>query len=111
MLKPYELPLLPISFDAETELSFYKLVVEGSTKIESLKQKLKYSPINESFLQLVALRESVQSTKIEGSQVTFSDMLEDQVTEESDWKKIEVRNYWRAIELGTERVKNGYPLT
>ncbi len=111
MLKPYDLPLLPISFDAETELGFYKLAVDASIEIERLKQKLNYSPMSESFLQLVALSESVQSTKIEGSQVTFSDMLEDQVSEESDWEKIEVRNYSRAIKLGTERIKNGYPLT
>lgn len=49
MLKPYDLPLLPISIDAETELGFYKLVVDSSIEIERLKQKLKYSPVNESF--------------------------------------------------------------
>lgn len=111
MLKPYDLPFLPISFDTETELAFYKFVVEASIEIERLKQKLYYSPVNESFMQLVALRESVQSTKIEGSQVTFNDMLEDQVSEEDHWEKIEVRNYQRAIELGAERIQNGYPLT
>lgn len=35
--------------------------------------------MNLFFLQLVALSESVQSTKIEGLQVAFSDMLEGQV--------------------------------
>lgn len=111
MLKPYNLPELPISFSTEMELSFYKLVVEASTQLEKLKQKLRYSPVNESFLQLLALKESVQSTKIEGSQVTFGEMLEDQLTEEEDWEKIEVINYQKAIRLGTERIKQGYPLT
>lgn len=111
MLKPYDLPFLPISFDAETELAFYKLVVEASVVAERLMQKLNYSPVNQSFMRLVTLRESVQSTKIEGSQVTFNDMLEDQIAEEDEWEKIEVRNYYHAIELGAERIKNGYPLT
>lgn len=38
-------------------------------------------------------------------------MLEDQVSETTNWEEIEVRNYQKKIELGTERIKNGYPLT
>src|SRR5690625_670122 len=111
MLKPYDLPLLPIQFDTEVELSFYKLVVEASTRLEKLKQKLRYSPVNESFIQLIALKESVQSTKIEGSQVTFNEMLEDQLSDGKDWEKTEVNNYLNALKLGTERIEQGYPIT
>jgi len=111
MLKPYDLPLLPIQFPTKDELLFYKLVVEASTQLEKLKQKLRYSPVNDSFLQLIALNESVQSTKIEGSQVTFSEMLEDQLVDEKDWNKVEVNNYRKALRVGTERIEQGYPLT
>ncbi|MFD1637321.1 hypothetical protein [Evansella tamaricis] len=43
MKKPYNLPFLPISFEAETELLFYKKVVEATAELEKLKQKLHYS--------------------------------------------------------------------
>lgn len=97
MKKPYNLPLLPISFDSETELAFYKKVVEASSKLERLKQKLRYSLVNESFLQLLTLHEAVQSTRIEGIQITFRQMLEDKIDQKEDWKKIEVRNYQSAL--------------
>ncbi|WP_084034612.1 Fic family protein [Anaerobacillus alkalilacustris] len=111
MKKPYNLPLLPITFDAETELAFYKKVVEASAELEKLKQKLRYSLVNESFIQLLTLHESVQSTRIEGTQVTFSEMLEDKIDQQEDWEKVEVRNYQSALKLGVEAIQTGYPLT
>lgn len=111
MKQPYELPLLPISFSPETELAFYKKVVQATSKLEKLKQKIRYSPVSESFMQLLTLQESVQSTRIEGTQITFSDMLEDDVEESSDWEKIEVRNYRKALHIGVEAIRNGYPLS
>lgn len=110
MKKPYNLPLLPITFDAKTELKFYRKVVTASSMLEKLKEKLHYSLVNTSFLELLTLFESVQSTRIEGTQVTFSDMLEDQLENSSDWKKTEVRNYQVALQMGIEEIKIGYPL-
>lgn len=111
MKKPYNLPLLPITFDPETELAFYKKVVQASAKLERLKQKLRYSLVNESFIQLLTLHESVQSTRIEGTQVTFSEMLEDLIDQQQDWEKVEVRNYQNALKIGVETIRAGYPLT
>ncbi|WP_166805888.1 Fic family protein [Jeotgalibacillus sp. R-1-5s-1] len=111
MKKSYALPLLPIHFDPATELGFYKLVVEASSKLERLKQKLRYSLVNDSFIQLLTLHESVQSTRIEGTQVTFSEMLEDTIDESTDWERTEVRNYQRALHLGVTTIQTGYPIT
>ncbi|MBB5172471.1 Fic family protein [Texcoconibacillus texcoconensis] len=111
MKNPYHLPMLPVTFDTETELEFYKEVVDATAKLEKLKQKIRYSPVNESFLQLLTLHESVQSTRIEGTQVTFSEMLEDSIDERDDWERIEVRNYQKALRVGVESIQHGYPLT
>lgn len=111
MKKPYNLPFLPLTFDSETELFFYKKVVVASTKLEKLKEKLRYSVVNQSFLELMTLMESVQSTRIEGTQVTFHDMLEDELEHRDDWEKIEVRNYQKALSIGIEAIQTGYPLT
>lgn len=110
MKKPYDLPLLPITFDAQTELEFYKKVVTASSMLEKLKEKLHYSLVNTSFMELLTLLESVQSTRIEGTQVTFSDMLEDQLENSDDWEKTEVRNYQNALQIGIEATHIGYPL-
>ncbi|WP_298824734.1 Fic family protein [uncultured Planococcus sp.] len=111
MKQPYTLPYLPIEFDSETELFFYKKVVTASAKLEKLKEKLRYSVVNQSFLELITLMESVQSTRIEGTQVTFHDMLEDQLDHQDDWEKTEVRNYQEALAIGIEAVQAGYPLS
>ncbi|WP_438314564.1 Fic family protein [Sporosarcina sp. FA9] len=110
MKRPYDLPLLPITFDAKTELEFYRKVVTASSMLEKLKEKLHYSLVNTSFLELLTLLESVQSTRIEGTQVTFSDMLEDQLESSHDWKRTEVRNYQVALQMGIEEISIGYPL-
>lgn len=111
MKAPYTLPLLPITFDTETELLFYKKVVVASSKLEKLKEKLRYSVVNRSFLELITLLESVQSTRIEGTQVTFHDMLENQLDHQKDWEKIEVLNYQEALAIGIEAIQTGYPLS
>lgn len=111
MKTPYSLPLLPISFLPETELKLYKKVVDANSKLERLKEKLSYSMVNKSFLELLTLLESVESTRIEGTQVTFSDMLEDKLAESEDWQKVEVRNYQEALHVGIEEIQNGYPLS
>ena len=85
--------------------------MEASAKLEKLKQKLRYSLVNESFIQLLTLQESVQSTRIEGTQVTFSEMLEDKIDKRQDWETVEVRNYQSALKMGVETIQTGYPLT
>nr|WP_246596287.1 Fic family protein [Bacillus alkalicola] len=90
---------------------FYKKVVEATAELEKLKQKLHNSLVKESFISLLTLHESVQSTRIEGTQVTFSEMLEDKVEQKLEWEKIEVRNYQSALSMGVETIKTGYPLT
>lgn len=111
MKNPYTLPLLPVSFSPETELRLYKKVVNANSKLERLKEKLSYSMVNKSFLELLTLFESVESTRIEGTQVTFSDMLEDKLAVSEDWQKVEVRNYQEALQIGIEEIQNGYPIS
>ncbi|QKS72525.1 Fic family protein [Paenalkalicoccus suaedae] len=111
MKQPHKLPMLPLTFDSETELLFYKKVVHATAEIEKLKQKLHYSLVNESFIQLMTLQESVQSTRIEGTQVTFSEMLEDKVEQSMNSERVEVRNYQAALEMGVDLVSAGNPIT
>ncbi|TDQ34604.1 Fic family protein [Aureibacillus halotolerans] len=111
MNKSNRLPFLPLEWTTETELALYKKVVTAISEMEKLKQKVRYSLVNESFIQLLTLQESVQSTRIEGTQVTFSEMLEDHVDQKEGFERVEVRNYQAALSYGMEVVTAGYPIT
>lgn len=110
MKKPYALPLLPIVFDEKTELAFYKKIVIASSKLEKFRVRHHYSLVNTSFMELLTIFESVQSTRIEGTQVTFMDMLEGELEEKQGWEETEVRNYRKALHQGIEEIRIGYPL-
>ena len=52
MLKPYDLPMLPISFDPETELHFYKKTVEANVNLEALKSTSNDPALRFSFTKI-----------------------------------------------------------
>ncbi len=52
-----------------------------------------------------------KSTRIEGIQVTFSDMVEEKNDKNPRWEIIEVSNYQKALEDGFERIRIGYPIS
>ena len=82
-----------------------------SGEIGRLDEKYKSSMLQSGFINLLALNESVQSTRIEGTQVTFTDMIEQSNKTDKNSNYIEVMNYQKALLVGEERIKNGYPIT
>ncbi|WP_258377537.1 Fic family protein [Paenibacillus illinoisensis] len=92
-----------------TEL-FVKLAPVSSV-ISRLDEKFKYSIVGSHLINTLALKESVQSTRIEGTQVTFTDMVNESHKSEQKQEHIEVLNYRKALYIGQERIKNGYPIT
>src|SRR5690625_6840177 len=82
-----------------------------SSKISRLYEKLRHSIVRSDLVNNLALKESVQSTKIEGTQVTFTDMVHEKHTLKQKAEHIEVLNYRKALAAGQERIQNGYPLT
>lgn len=75
-------------------------------KIGKLDTVLKKSLVNKSILSLLTLNESVQSTRIEGTQVTFYEIMENKSKKNKSWQQIEVFNYHKAINHGNELIKN-----
>ncbi|MDR7002129.1 Fic family protein [Neobacillus niacini] len=82
-----------------------------NNKIGRLEEKFNHSIVSQALVQILSLSESVESTRIEGTQVTFTDMVEEQNEKNPRWEIIEVRNYQQALIEGYERIKNGYPIS
>lgn len=104
MLKPFEPQFLPISLANEDIIHLYKLATETRVKIERFNLLLERSPVSEAALMFFSLNESIESTKIEGTQATFSDIMEAEITGRTNNDIQEVNNYFDAINHGKERL-------
>lgn len=101
MKKPY----IPFKLPNYELIDINKLinkVIKANTDIAVYNEKLKSSKIRpELLLSLLSLREAIESTKIEGTQVTMDDMLEYRAEEKDSSSDIrEVLNYYNALEQG-----------
>ncbi|HBL06359.1 MAG TPA: Fic family protein [Clostridium sp.] len=111
MKKPY----VPFMLPNDNLIDLNKLinkVVKANTDIAIYNEKLKSSKIRpELLLDLLSLREAIESTKIEGTQVTMDEMLEYRAEEKKATSDItEVMNYYRALEIG-ENLLKGLPIS
>lgn len=106
-----ELMKLPIGVKTEEALKIMESLSQVNNKIGRLEEKFNHSVVSEALVQILSLSESVESTRIEGTQVTFTDMVEEQNDKNQRWEIKEVSNYQRALHEGYERMRMGYPLT
>jgi len=107
--KPYELPI----DEQINPMEFYNELINASTNVGKYQVMLKKTKINEYFLITpFSLQEAVQSSKIEGTQVTLDDeVLEfdiDKNKKNNDAQ--EVLNYYNALNYG-ENALERYPIS
>jgi Fic family protein len=106
--KPFELPIE----EQINPMEFYNELINASTNVGKYQVMLKKSKVNEYFLITpFSLQEAVQSSKIEGTQVTFDEVLEfdiDKNKKNNDAQ--EVLNYYDALNYG-ERALEKYPIS
>ena len=102
---------LPVSIKQADAYELLMKLAEVASKIGRLDEKFKRSILRSDFINMLALKESVQSTRIEGTQVTFTDMVEQIHKTKPKWEHVEVNNYQQALISGHERIQNGYPIT
>lgn len=102
---------LPISLTTDAALKIFTILPNISNKLGRLEEKFKYSIVSDGLIQILSLSESVESTRIEGTQVTFSDMVEEKNDKHPRREIQEVSNYQKALILGYERIQNGYPIS
>ncbi|MFS0873194.1 Fic family protein [Paenibacillus xylanilyticus] len=102
---------LPTSIRMEQAAELFMKLAPVSSAISRLDEKFKHSIVRSDLINTLALKESVQSTRIEGTQVTFTDMVNESHKSELKQEHIKVLNYRKALYIGQERIKNGYPIT
>lgn len=103
---------LPVKIKNEDYIEILKLSNNISMKLGKLDSALKSSVISKNLIQLVAYNESVQSIKIEGTQVTFHEILEVRDNKKVNAQQQEVLNYKLAIDYGCDEIiKNKRPIT
>lgn len=105
MKKPFTPKYLPFENENEIKLNTSDKLIEARLKIKEFDILLEKSPVGEIALNLFSMNESVQSTKIEGTQTTFTEFIESKVTGETNKDIQEVRNYIEALSIGTELLK------
>ena len=96
--EPFELPIE----EHINRLEFYDELISANTNVAKYEVMLKKSKINEDFLITpLSLQEALESTKIEGIQVTFDEVLEFDIDKkEKNDEAQEVLNYYGALKHG-----------
>lgn len=105
---PYELPI----DDYITPMQFLNELVNASTNLGKYQVMLKKSKINDYFIITpFTLQEAVQSSKIEGTQATFDEVLEFEIDKNGKNDDAqEVLNYYEALKHG-ERALERLPIS
>ena len=105
---PFELPMTDF-LDMQQLIS---PLIDAYTKIAVYNEKLKSTKVDHThLLELFSLKEAVESTKIEGTQITMDEMLNYRATENKATNDIlEVVNYIKALNEGSKLLER-YPFS
>ncbi len=85
--------------------NFYVYPWKHELKIQEFNTLLERSVVSESAIMYFSMHESIESTKIEGTQATFNDVMESEITGSKSNDVQEVVNYFEALNHGAERLK------
>lgn len=110
MTKQGILLLPPTITDAQAQLLYIKLA-DVAMQVGGLKSEFRHAFVGESLLSLFSLAESVQSTRIEGTQVTFSEMVDPTAAQRNSSERQEVLNYQSALSEGIRLLREGMPFS
>jgi Uncharacterized conserved protein len=102
---------LPVTVNRDQALNLFKILADVNKKLGILSSELEHSIANENLMQVFSLIESTQSTRIEGTQVTFTEVLEEKGSKNHSSEIKEVLNYQEALSEGIEKLRGGYPLS
>lgn len=97
---------LPASVSINQSIDIYKRLADTNLVIGKTDSLIQSSIVNDSLLSLLSFNESVQSTRIEGTQVTFHSFMENKSKKELDWHNREVANYHEALMYGVSQIKD-----
>ena len=103
--------MLPPALNKESALNLMQLVAKVNLSIGEMRSEFQHSIVSSELLRMFSLNESVLSTRIEGTQVTFTDMIEHDKKRQPSWEQQEVLNYVEALDVGAKKIAVGDPIT
>ena len=103
--------MLPPALEKEGALTLMQLVAKTNLYIGEMRSEFRHSIVSSQLLSMFSLNESVLSTRIEGTQVTFTDMLEHDKKSTPSLEQQEVFNYVEALNAGMKKIETGDPVT
>lgn len=109
-IKSFNPKLLPIELSKDEIIKLLKYEAETLRKIERFNTILERSAISEEILMMFFLNESVQSTRIEGTQTSLTEVVESSITGNTNKDAIEVLNYYQAL-LKTKNMLGDLPIS
>lgn len=103
-------PYIPFILPNDDLIDINKIInklINANTKIAVYNEKLKNSKIrSELLMDLLSLKEAMESTKIEGTHVTMDEMFEYKADEKHPTNDItEVINYYTALKIGEDLLR------
>ena len=101
--KPYKLPL---NLNNDILVELYKKAITARNKLVEFSVLLERNLTSENIIWMLSLNESLQSTSIEGTQATFDEVIEAEITNKKNVDILEVQNYLEALNIGSEMLKN-----
>lgn len=110
MKKIFYPKMLPLGLDDSSLLRLYKKVILARSKITEFSVLLDRNVISDDLMCLFSFNESIQSTRIEGTQATFDEVIEADITQKYNLNILEVRNYSDALSKGKDLLKT-FPIS
>ncbi|TBL67349.1 Fic family protein [Paenibacillus thalictri] len=103
---PFTPENLPLTSERINQLTFLRELIEANKKVAQYQVLLQNTKLpSHLLLNPVMLNEAVQSTKIEGTQVTLDEVLEVEAQSRKNNKDIqEVLNYYHALRDGMDKL-------
>ena len=106
MKKAFEPIKLPLNLSNDILIELYKKAIVARNKLVEFSVLLERNLTSENIMWMLSLNESLQSTRIEGTQATFDEVVEAEITNKKNVDILEVRNYLEALNTGSEMLKN-----
>lgn len=106
MKKPFKPNFLPVELTDREIIEILKIENEARARIEKFNSILERSPIKRELLMLFSMSESIQSTRIEGTEASFSEVMMVGATGKKNEDIVEVLNYFEAIKQAEILLEN-----
>lgn len=105
MKQPFKPNQLPITISDIDKIALLRIETDARVKIQKYNSLLERSPIKDEIFVIFSIDESLQSTKIEGTQATFDQVVSSEVTGNRNTDVQEVYNYLEALLTGERLLK------